>query len=193
MNNVQRIIIFGIYVVSAAPAAEETFLPQHEVSFSGRIVAPSCQARLNTNKLTFHHGKVNEPRKQRVSLSLSECDISGLGVRFSTMVQPGHTERGVLKNSDNRPASNIWFTIGSLFNEENSTFSLSSDSTDLIKGEGNTSYFKLGQQNYWFEVDKINRGPLNFPFEVELHQKDNTGIRDNDDYSAIFSLQLSYR
>ncbi|MFP3439123.1 hypothetical protein R0K18_15195 [Pantoea sp. SIMBA_133] len=195
MINVRLLMLLGVYVMSAGAASAETFLPQHDITLSGRIVAPSCQAQLDTNKLTFLLSKKGEPRRQTISLTLSECDISGLGIRFGSTVQTQHPERGVLKDSAKRPASDIWFTVGPVFRpEEKSLFSLATDSTDLVKGDGNTLYFKLGGQNYWFEVDESTGGQtLNFPFEVLLHRKNHSQPQNNDNYSANFALQLSYR
>lgn len=196
MNNVRQCLVAGFFwAVAVSVASAEMFLPQHEITFSGQVVAPSCQARLDTNKLVFSFEK-EETRRQRVSLSVSGCDVSGLGVRFGATALTQYPERGILKDADNQPVTGAWFTIGPVIPSEDDTrFVLTADSTDLVKGEGDTRYFLLGRQIYWYDIkDEISDDQaLSFPFDVVVHRGKNTQPQGQSEYSASFALQLSYR
>ncbi|WP_439413201.1 hypothetical protein, partial [Enterobacter ludwigii] len=70
------------------PVAEaETFLPEHDIIIRGKVVAPSCQAQLDTDSLRFDAAQKTggtgreKDERQVLTLRLGECEFNGIGLK----------------------------------------------------------------------------------------------------------------
>ncbi|MEQ4869442.1 hypothetical protein ABN137_26475, partial [Escherichia coli] len=184
----------------------ETFLAQQDITISGLVTAPTCQARLDTDRLSFsssppqakgHPAAQGEDNSRVFTLSLSECEIDGLGVMFKAGSLPGYPSRGELRRvSDNAVFPDVWYTIapGESVQHESPVMVLSANSPALDKGPAGEGYFSLMEEQYWFDISATLRGSdiMTIPFDVQMHYAgDKTAMDDSLD--ARFTLQLSYR
>ncbi|MBU9839243.1 hypothetical protein J1780_04630 [Rahnella aceris] len=197
-------------VTARAMPTPETFLPEQDITISGKVTAPSCQARLDTDSAVFHRaatlanktgaaeskGSAAE-NKQVISLVLSECDFDGLGLVFKAESLPGFPARGQLRGAEGGELTTaVWYTIGPGASEGDAVLKLSPDSPALDKGQVGEAYFRLNQEEYWFDVSaSLSSGQvLNIPFDVLIHYDTDTTVESSDkSLVAQFTLQVSYR
>lgn len=198
-----------------APAAE-TWLPARDITITGRVMAPSCQASLDTDTLTFGGepaarsqtapaGKDDD--RQVLSLQLSECEFNGLGLKFKAEAQGDRPERGILRRQeDNAASQQMYFTLGPervTPKADNFLQTLSPDSADLVKDAQGETYFRLNQDEYWFDMNATLKDGevMSIPLVVQVHHSDEAARKvsrngqqnDEGDLSANFTLQLSWR
>lgn len=182
-------------------AAIETRLPKQPITISGRVIAPSCQAKLETDTVTLtavqQDGKrAPQEAGQHLALSLSECDFDGIGIAFYAETVAGHPERGVLRRTcDHRIQPEAYYTLGFGDGQNNHSAlysSLSMDSALMEKGQTGARYFSLNRETYWLDVTaSLSRDEkLRIPLIVEAHAKSSD---IDDDLAGHFAVQLSWR
>ncbi|ELD3253961.1 hypothetical protein QUR14_004366 [Enterobacter hormaechei] len=202
-----------LFWLETTKASVETFLAEQEVTISGKVVAPSCQASLDTKTINFSRAEittdasknkmsvgVNVGNRKNLFLHLSECDFDGLGIMFKSEVLPGYQERGVLRvKADNSIATGSYYTIepgSAVDNPGKDVFSLASDSASFVNDSNGHRYFMLNQQEYWVDVSaSLTDGKVMIiPFEVAVHKLDDKASRVNlSRMEGRFTLQVSYR
>ncbi|WP_439413183.1 hypothetical protein, partial [Enterobacter ludwigii] len=116
----------------------------------------------------------------------------------------GLPERGVLRRvSNNEPGLDRYYTVGPQTgdqNGQNPLQTLSPDSVELVKDAGGEQYFRLNEDEYWYDLvsDLHDGSVMDIPLVVAVHtvkEKNtvtNTG-ESNGLLMAKFTLLLSYR
>lgn len=184
-------------------SAAEIFLPRQEITMSGRVLEPSCKAAFDKGMLNFtlDGGKgAKMPESQTLTLQLSDCDLTGLGVKLDAPAWRGFPERGMLKGRQSGQGSeHLYYTIGINVDKQNVFYplSFSTDSSEWVK-HGDGGYFHLNQEMYWLEVNGSlnNREVMNIPFTVAIRQTEESEVKggtEDTEFNANFTLSLSYR
>lgn len=209
------VLVMVIARTQDAPAAE-TWLPARDITITGRVIAPSCQAKLDTDTLTFGSKKTDGSRssasrgddsRQTLTLQLSECEFNGLGLKFKADAQGEHPERGILRRQEDGAVSQrMYFTLGPqkvTAQADNLLQTLSPDSAALVKDAQGDTYFRLNQDEYWFDMNATLKDGevMSIPLVVQVHHSDDSTQKENrdsqrnteGDLSANFTLQLSWR
>ena len=209
------VLVMVIVRTQDAPAAE-TWLPARDITITGRVIAPSCQAKLDTDTLTFSaHAADGNPSgsqgqddsRQTLTLQLSECEFNGLGLKFKAEAQGEHPERGMLRRQEDSAVSQrMYFTLGPqkvTTRADNLLQTLSPDSAALVKDAQGDTYFRLNQDEYWFDMNATLKDGevMSIPLVVQVHHSDDSTQKENrdsqrnteGDLSANFTLQLSWR
>ncbi|MCU6244235.1 hypothetical protein, partial [Enterobacter asburiae] len=152
-GSVVSLLVFAVVMwLGGRPvqAAVETMLPERDITISGKVVAPSCQARLDNQMVSFTRRPVGVGKTQatentldadtrHLQLQLSECDFDGLGMTFKADTVSGYPERGALRGKvDSAISTDSYYTLGPVEEEYNGRplFSLSDDSAQMVKGDG---------------------------------------------------------
>lgn len=205
-------IALGFACGNAAWAQGETFLPTHEITLSGKVTAPSCQAQLNAQTINFklQRSEVSPKRgpdvsekvdgsRQQLILQLSECEFDGVGLTFKADALPGYPERGMLTGMKSNTASTAtYYTIGPAKADYagKPLFKVAADSAEWVKDNAGDLYFQLNQSQYWLEVKASLQGAdvMNIPFNIDIHQLSGSSNKDLDEtLGGRFTLQLAYR
>ncbi|KFD24797.1 hypothetical protein [Yokenella regensburgei] len=211
------VLVMVIARTQDAPAAE-TWLPSRDITITGRVIAPSCQAHMDTDTLTFGTQKTDGSRssasrgdgddsRQVLNLQLSECEFNGLGLKFKAEAQGEHPERGILRRQEDSAVSQqMYYTLGpqkATAQLDNLLQTLSPDSAALVKDAQGDTYFRLNQDEYWFDMNATLKDGevMNIPLVVQVHHSDDSPQKENrdrqrnteGDLSANFTLQLSWR
>ncbi|KAF6706040.1 hypothetical protein G9387_06350 [Enterobacter hormaechei] len=205
------LLVMVIARTQDAPAAE-TWLPARDITITGRVVAPSCQAKLDTDTLTFADGSLSsasrgDDSRQTLTLQLSECEFNGLGLKFKADAQGDHPERGILRRQEDSAVSQrMYFTLGpqkATAQADNLLQTLSPDSATLVKDAQGDTYYRLNQDEYWFDMNATLKDGevMNIPLVVQVHHSDESSQKESRDreqntegeLSANFTLQLSWR
>lgn len=209
------VLVMVIARTQNAPAAE-TWLPARDITITGRVMAPSCQASLDTDTLTFGAGPVTDSqsvstgkdwRSQVLNLQLGECEFNGLGLKFKADAQSAHPERGILRRQeDNAASQQMYFTLSpqkTSVKADALLQTLSPDSAALVKDGNGGEYFRLNEDEYWFDMNATLRGGeiMSIPLVVQVHHSDDSSQKGSSDrqrntegdLSANFTLQLSWR
>lgn len=126
-GSVVSLLVFAVVMwLGGRPvqAAVETMLPERDITISGKVVAPSCQARLDSQMVSFTRrpAGVGETQAtentldagtQHLQLQLSECDLDGLGMTFKADTVSGYPERGALRGKvDSAISTDSYYTLG---------------------------------------------------------------------------------
>ncbi|WP_329911917.1 hypothetical protein [Serratia quinivorans] len=201
-------------MAARAMPAPETFLPEQDITISGKVTAPSCQAMLKENMLQFQldtsggargfspggeERKNADTRQQVMSLELSECEFDGLGVRFQAESLPGFPARGGLRGVlGGELNTSTWYTVGPgvPFGKDELVLKLAADSPALETGQPGETYFRLNQEEYWFDASATLQAgeAMQLPFVVQMHSAPEAGAeKPGEDLEARFTLQLSWR
>lgn len=210
-------VLTALMAKSLPSSAAERFLPEKEITITGKVTAPSCQAQLDTDTLRFgpagnddsEDGRVPDDRRQVMNLRLSECEFNGLGLKFRAEAKGDYPERGILRGTvDNVESQRLYFTLGPQGGTEqtdNPLQRLSTDSADLVKDNHGGQYFRLNEDEYWYDMEATLHGGevMTIPLEVQVHRarvvrtagdiKQHSGGRGDGALQAKFTLQLSYR
>lgn len=201
-------------VAARAMPGPETYLPAQDITISGRVTAPTCQARLDTDALKFRRPRPRDGtvtrgeagaaqgedgNRQVMRLLLSECEFDGLGLMFKAESLPGFPSRGGLRSADDNVLNNgAWYSVGPGTPENRGEMALTPapDSAALDRGPGGETYFRLNQEMYWFGLSATLKGEesMSIPFEVRMHYAgDGVARKQGELLSARFTLQVSYR
>lgn len=210
-GGVSGALVLAVMLWLAGPPAQatvETLLPERDITISGKVVAPSCQASLDTRAVSFTRrpdrvrkvqaaGNTPDADTQHLQLQLSECDFDGLGMTFKADTVPGYPERGALRGKvDSAFSTDSYYTLGPVEEEYNGRpiYSLSDDSAQMVKGDGEERYFLLNEQTYWLDINASLSGGeiMKIPFDVKIHSTE-SGEGSKDDMEGYFTLQLSWR
>src|SRR5690606_28762961 len=98
-------------IPQAAPGAE-TFLPLHELTFSGQLTGPACAITLSPD-VHFEPDTRSGVQVQHQQLVLSRCDVEGVDVGFQADTLPGQADRGALTGvHSHRPSDAFHYRIG---------------------------------------------------------------------------------
>jgi type 1 fimbria pilin len=172
------LLVGGLKDTVRTAAAAETFLPQGDITLSGRVTEPTCISRLAEDRLVFD--AVEKKPEKVLHLQLSACEAEDVGVALKSDYLPEMPERGVLLNTETRqPVSGGYFTVGP-------------DTTEKDR-DGKVRVYRLDQTQYWLGLDGqiTDGGSVTLPFLVRMVPGEASGTATAVD--ARFTLQVSYR
>lgn len=200
------IAVAGLLDDNVATAGSETFLPSREITLSGTVTAPSCQVKLEDDRLTFARqtaGKETGGQVQTLRLRLSECDADGVGMMFTATHWPDAPERGRLQEKNGGAYATQWYyTISPQDSQKDAwPLTLAPDSPAPLRGTGGKmqeeqTYFSLDKVNYWYDMKTpLKAGDVMvIPLAVTVrHDDTQRAEKAEDELEAYFTLQLSWR
>ncbi|HFT7668198.1 TPA: hypothetical protein ACGR4L_004298 [Serratia marcescens] len=169
----------------------EMFLPAQPLTFNGRVLVPSCVARLEEDRADFTlptSGQVPPPHT--LWLQLSDCEVAAAGLTLRAPHWPELPVRGSLMDTQTQRRSLGWYyTVG----PDLAKVHLSADSPALLNGQGGTTdgrYFALSGTTYWLDV----KDAVTLPLTVTAHKVDGRPETDGGvSVAQTFMLTVSYR
>ncbi|WP_272668210.1 hypothetical protein [Providencia sp. PROV117] len=199
-------------MLSATGATIETQLANHDITFSGKLISPSCTVRLENSHLIFNHqqGDNTVLNRQLLMLNLSQCDIDSIGIMFKAEHWPDYPTRGIFRGAISKKRNDWWYYTIALGSDPKNSYpnphrplSLTTDSprleSDSSSGDNiKEMYFNLASVNYWFNITtSLNtNNVLAIPFSVQINQvqSSETHQREQEDLlESHFTLQISWR
>ncbi|MBH2767761.1 hypothetical protein I5Q31_11075 [Serratia marcescens] len=170
----------------------EMFLPSQSLTVSGEVMAPSCTARLEDDRVEFRLGPEAgaTPLTRSLRLHLSACEVDEVGVTLRARHWPDLPNRGSLTDPQTQRRSLAWYyTVG----PDLTAIRLSVDSPALLNDRGVATdgrYFALSDVTYWLGI----RDEVTVPLTVEVHRE--AGVSNAQtplSMTETFMLTVSYR